>query len=228
MKADSLVQSLIPQDSTDNKFNEAFVKDCILAYSNTKRLAVDIGAEHGRHVDHMVERGFDEVWAFEPAPYNMKHLEEKQWPNVRLFKEAIGTADGMRLWMSPYSVGHTTNDEIRKKEWPGNTAWAFGQQFMDVPSMTLDQVWGTAHAAQKVIGLIKCDIEGGELVAFKHAEALLDMNRKWLWILLEVHQGVDLIALYRCLAKLEYKWYNDQLKRVTVLEAGRHYLVKAS
>lgn len=228
MIADTIVQNVSPPSS--DKFNEAFVKDCILDYPRDTRLAIDIGAEHGRHVEHMIERGFEHIWAFEPDPYNMTHLADKHWSNVRLFKEAVGTPDGMRLWMSPQTVGHTTNEEIARKEWPNNPAWKFGSsyQFLNVPSMTLDQVWGVAHAEQRTIGLIKCDIEGGELVAFQHAEALLDMNRKWLWVLLEVHQGVDLAALYRCLADAGYNWYDDQKNSVRELVAGRHYLVKGT
>lgn len=227
-KFTEFAKGLIPPLLTSDQFNEAFVKDVILKYPGTKRLAIDIGAEHGRHVEHMVEHGFKDIWAFEPAPYNMKHLEDKHWPNVRLFKEAVGTPYGMRLWLSPWTVGHTTNEEIAGKVWPDNPGWKFGGEFIDVPSMTMDQVWGTAHAEQKQIGLIKCDIEGGELTAFKHAEALLEDNRKWLVIVLEVHRGVDLKALFNCLAVCGYNWYDDKFKRVHELAAGRHYMVTAS
>lgn len=225
--ADQIRQlNFVPVD----KFDEDFVKRCIFAYPDKSRLAIDLGAEHGRHTEHMFDAGFKHIQSYEPAPYNMKILHEtrdqRHWNNVDLFECAVGVDGFARLWMSPWTVGHTTNTEIAKGYWPGNPGWKFGGQFMDVRSVSLDQIWVDVSGWQTV-GLIKCDIEGGELVAFQNAAKLLQDNRNWLWIIMEVHRGIDLEALYLCLNQAGYYWHDNQGHLVDKLTAGRHYLVRA-
>lgn len=153
---------------------------------------IDAGANIGEHTIPAAQR-FQHVYAVEPHDETFKKL-----CNVTANLDNVTPV-------------------YRAIEYPGPLS-QYLTEFYD--PITFDELWEMIKGKGQTVGLIKCDIEGAEDNAWDNATQLLDDNRDWLWIILELHYGVTMHRLYDLFVDHGYHWSSGDLHH-----AG-HYLIK--
>jgi len=174
-------------------------------------VAFDIGANHGQYTKLLSER-FKHVYAFEPAPDNIKIAKNNLTSNIILVERAISNTTGTcKLYLSEGSTGHSISEKIIiHPSWLLNS-----ERFLVVPCITIDDF---CEQRGCVPSFIKMDIEGGEAFVWEGAVKTLQDNK--ISIVLEAHRGVDVPKLEKFFANLGYtikaekysnEWFNRQL-----------------
>ncbi|MBA3563131.1 MAG: FkbM family methyltransferase [Gammaproteobacteria bacterium] len=133
----------------------------------------DIGANIGWYslvLNRMAPEGAD-IYAFEPEPENFALLVENLARNkahkVHPIRKGISDREEVRkLHLCP------KGNRGRHSLLPINEGRA-----IDVPVVPLDTFWAGQHLGERVLRLIKIDVEGYEYVAFKGAGAALGRCR---------------------------------------------------
>lgn len=199
--------------------SEAFVKDFINALPvDEEKCAMDIGANHGIYTNLMAEK-FKHVYAFEPQADNIETLTKNVGNNtkVTIDRRAVAATDGqdITLYISNNKGGHSISSKVGTSK-----RWGHGKKDnATVKSITLD-----TFTADKQIGFIKCDIEGGEDIIFHHARKLL--TEQGPVIILETHDTVNFEMLYNLFVSCGYKCYDHKKQEVKTMDKNAHYLLK--
>jgi FkbM family methyltransferase len=129
---------------------------------------IDIGANHGLYSFHLSKLvgPSGQVHAFEPMPPNAAMLQRTvgRCGNVTLYRMGVGECNGSARFVMP-TVNHVPM-----------TGWAYRAEkdaglAFTCPIVSLDSV------IQGGASFIKCDIEGGELLAFRGATRLIERYR---------------------------------------------------
>jgi FkbM family methyltransferase len=144
---------------------------------------LDIGANIGWHALRLAKRRPDaRVFAFEPVPATYEYLQRNVAANqlggrISTYNYALSERSGATtLFISPT---HGTNASL------ANVANAADVQEITCVSMTIDQ-W--VENTGIIPDLIKCDVEGAELMTFRggyrtlsknHPAILSELLRKW-------------------------------------------------
>lgn len=189
-------------------------------------LALDVGANHGIYTDLLAGK-FEEVFAFEPDPNNMKVLLERSHAsNVLYMESAIGDKDGemVKLYRSDDPGGSSTNEES-----PRFGGWGHRwDNYIWVPTITFDALWhdiqGIYLKPSPLIRFIKCDVEGAEDYIFEHGQKMLKQNN--MQIVLECHQPVNFVRLYDLFTSCGYQVFNTVGDRVRAFRRDAHFLVR--
>lgn len=145
------------------------------------KIVFDVGAAIGRTVARYLELfPHATVYAFEPAPANVKRFKERLpglhgHERVQLIPAAVLDKDGnvpFNLYESPdhHSIFRSTEAFRARKQKPGRII-----KTISVPAMTLD----TFCYGQKMgrIGVLKIDTEGAERAVLRGARRLLTEGR---------------------------------------------------
>jgi len=124
-------------------------------------IAIDCGANVGKFTEMMARTGA-KVHAFEPDPYCVDVLREKfkDWPNVVLHAEAVGTEEAeVKLFRS---IGFSDNP--RRLSTSSSLFSEKRNRDKEAP-VTVNQVDLGAFISDlpKSVSLLKMDIEGGEV-----------------------------------------------------------------
>lgn len=167
---DTLRQSVLPY--WIGKYEPAVVRvlsDC-LAQLGPQASVVDIGANIGFYTiiaaAALGARGQGTVHSFEPDPKVYRELEQNialnGFTNVRLNQQGVGDVTSeMTLYVNPNAI---TYSSLRRTQ-------EFLTDELCILVTTLDEYAHTQHIAK--IGLIKLDVEGGELLVLKGAAKVL-------------------------------------------------------
>lgn len=117
-------------------------------YVTDFRIAIDGGAHEGV-ITSLIKDKFERVYAFEPGPLPLLKLRERtvSWSNVVLHEAALGSRAGM-VWFG------NDGKKIRGRSW-----FADAERTGDTVMMRIDDL------GLPTLGLLKLDIEGGELAA---------------------------------------------------------------
>lgn len=120
------------------------------------RIAIDAGAHEGTILS-LIRQKFERVHAFEPGPLPLPILRERcaGWDNVVLHEAALGSCAGL-VWFG------NDGKKVRSRSW-----FADPQRDGDTVMMRIDDLGLPA------CGLIKLDIEGGELAALIGGKATI-------------------------------------------------------
>jgi FkbM family methyltransferase len=148
--------------------------------------ALDIGANFGLYTYHLSRAvgASGRVYAFEPVPFTTKTfrliMRLLSLRNVELTDKGCGDVNGRVTFRVPVqafgamSVGLThlaTRDDDRAGK-ETQVRWARTRE-IECDVVALDDFL----AAPGVVSLIKCDIEGGELLALRGARRIIDRHR---------------------------------------------------
>lgn len=160
------------------------------------QLVIDVGANVG-HVSLLTADrvGPENLVAFEPAPAAYARLVENwtlnRWRTDKLFQEAVGARSG-RAYIRNVTAPLPTNtlSDIR-----------YTKDCVEVNVVALDDV--PALWQHKSVGLLKIDVEGGELGVFRGGQALLGEARPSL-IMFESLSGKLDPAIGELLRSLDY------------------------
>jgi FkbM family methyltransferase len=133
----------------------------------------DIGANIGWYslvLDRLAPKGAD-IYAFEPEPENFDLLVENVRRNaagkVHPVRKGLSDREGvLKLHLCP------RGNRGRHSLLPINEGGA-----IDVPVVPLDTFWAEQHLGDRVLRLLKIDVEGYEYVAFNGAGAALSRCR---------------------------------------------------
>lgn len=156
-------------------------------FSSQARTVLDIGANIGWfsvQLGRVLARGGGRLIAFEPLPPTFERLSRNVELNdlsgvVVLVNAALGEAPDTACFYVPVGTGSVAAS--RRKLYPSDEHVSF-----DCSIKTLDQV--VEEESLKNVDLIKCDVEGAEILALRGgAETLathrpvvvLEMLRKW-------------------------------------------------
>lgn len=133
----------------------------------------DVGANIGWYslvLDRMAPDGAD-IYAFEPEPRNFALLEENLARNdakkVHAFCKGVSDREEMRK-LHLYGKGNYGRHSLL----PINDGGS-----IDVPVVPLDTFWAEQHLGDRVLRLLKIDVEGYEYIALKGAGAALGRCR---------------------------------------------------
>ena len=135
----------------------------------------------------LLRAGDADVVGFEPNPEALAKLNETKGPNETYLPHAIG--DGRRQMLhicaAPGMTSLLRPDPEVLSRFHGFPAWGRVTDAMTVDTVRLDDVAETAGAQ-----FLKIDIQGGELMAMRHAEARLHD-------ILVIQTEVEFLPLYR-------------------------------
>jgi FkbM family methyltransferase len=142
----------------DAQYDPGFVAYLGLIFDPT-RITIDVGANIGKLTKFIADRSKEIVLSFEPSPQNFAALTEnvKGMNNVFVFREAIGNRNGEMPFVGDGTPTGHLSDSGRGIS-------------ITVHVATLD----TIVPANSDIGLIKIDVEGGELNVILGALNLID------------------------------------------------------
>lgn len=197
--------------------NEEFVKRVINKLPESDNIALDIGAWHGEY-SIMLAKKHRHVYAFEPFPENIDPLYEhiKDVPNISIVKKAISSHSGVtKLYPCPNNTGGNTISELiaERDDW-GHSL----DNFVEVKCITIDD-----FVNKNKVATIKMDIEGAEnFVWFGAVETL---KKQKLYIIMEVHQGVDCKALYEFFKSRGFTIVGENRSEVEFMEQDKHYFL---
>jgi len=198
-------------------FNEKFVLECITNLEPSDKVAIDIGANHGKYTA-LIAAKYKKVYAVEPHPDNAKILREvvKDLPNVEVVEKAFSLYDApIRLYVcAPNPGGHSINSLAPQKEIWGHSF----NNYVTVDGVTLD-----TFCADKDVGFIKCDIEGGEEFIFDAADTVL--QKPDIKIILETHMTMNPEKLFKKFTDLGLKFFDDQHRQVSSIIRDAHYWI---
>jgi FkbM family methyltransferase len=168
-------------------------------------IAVDVGAAIGSYT-WILSRKSNEVFAFEPGHQHGLYLNRLvAGTNITLVRAAVGAASGT---LSIYTPG---SDDIARQaatlsiknpviECPGTTS-----EPVDVVS--LDEFFAGKIGPGRTIDLIKVDIEGYELEAFKGARGVLAQHRPLLICEIEKRHNADFELVFDLLSSIGYRCF---------------------
>ena len=158
-------------------------------------LFIDVGANWG-YYSFLLHRNFNEIIAFEPHPDNIAIINGvKQiggYNNIKVLPMALVDKSGRaRLFIGQHAGGHSLLDSSRLIR---------DESFILVPTTTL-----TTFLGNKVVDLIKVDVEGAEWLVLKGAEKVIKNIKSWV---IEVHDPHRLNEMEKLLQSHGYqtKW----------------------
>lgn len=208
--------------------SEEFMKDVIEAYPypGTGKVAIDLGANKGDYTELLLKK-FDKVYAVEPFPENIKHLEDRFFTEIKdnrviIVPKAISHKNGKAKL---YTNGKDTEGSL-SKIFAQSGAWNYNpSNFIEVETVTLDSLF---YNELPNIGFIKIDVEGAEHTIFRSADFLLTNLDDKCWMVLEAHLLVDWDDLNEIFYMYNYKFMEDGFKEVHEMGPGTHYLIHKS
>ncbi|MEK7114797.1 MAG: FkbM family methyltransferase [Patescibacteria group bacterium] len=150
--------------------------------------AIDVGANIGLMTLFMARAvgPAGRVFAFEPAPENLKllqkNIEANGYKNVIVTSAAVSDHVGiLKLFLSDFNPGdhRIYNPEERVKDWQKNDAVydklvGGKRQAIDVPAVSLDEF---LKDYKKPVNFIKMDVQGAEGGALKGMMGILEKNK---------------------------------------------------
>jgi FkbM family methyltransferase len=121
---------------------------------------------------------------------------------VTVFDKAIGPKHGtVKLYMSSLNVGrHTINEDHWKHH---GQSWGYSDKFEEVESLTIDEI-----SANKSIGSIVCDIEGGEALIFSGGRRTLRDND--IDAIIELHHDINFWPMINIFKDFGYNIYSEK------------------
>ena len=157
-----------------NKVHEKVTTNIIKQILNENETYLDLGANIGYFslLASKIVGPNGKVFAFEPEPRNFKFLTINRGLNnysqLTLVNKAASNIDGRTsLYICPYDTGHHTinqNDGI--KSYTTNIDYQPEKiSSLEIETVTIDKFLGTNGVTK--VDLIKMDVEGAELLAFK-------------------------------------------------------------
>lgn len=199
-------------------YDEDLVAQQINSIPNREGVALDIGANRGIYTRRIAPK-FEKVYAFEPHPDNIKHLQERtiQFDNVEIIQGVISDVDGPAKLYNCIANhgGHTLSKAVMEKAIWGHSP----DDFLEVVGTTLD-----TFCKDKKVSFMKVDVEAAEDRIFNSAIETLKNNK--LDMIVEVHQFVDYARLYKFFADLGFKVYDiDGVGRPETFIADQHYIL---
>lgn len=137
-------------------------------------LFIDIGASLG-YYSFLLHNKFKEIIAFEPHPDNIAIINDvirlDGYRNIKVLGMAVGDKNGQaKLFVGQHSGGHSLLRHTRLIK---------DGSFIVVPIITLATFLGN-----KIVDLIKVDVEGAEWMVLKGAEPVMQNINSWI---IEVH-----------------------------------------
>ena len=155
-------------------------------------LFIDIGASWG-YYSFLLHNNFKEIIAFEPHPNNIAIIngvkQMGRYSNVKVLGKAVGDKNGQAtLFIGQHSGGHSLLYDSRLIK---------DDSFITVPTVTLTKFLG-----DKVVDLIKVDVEGAEWMVLKGAERVMQNIKSWV---IEVHNLDRLNEMEKLLQSHGYK-----------------------
>jgi len=120
---------------------------------------------------------------------------------VTVFENAIGPKHGtVKLYTSSLNVGrHTINEDHWKHH---GQSWGYSDKFEEVESLTIDEI-----SANKPIGNIVCDIEGGEALIFSGGKTTLKDND--IDAIIELHHDINFWPMVNIFKDFGYSIYTE-------------------
>jgi FkbM family methyltransferase len=206
-------------------YNENFVKIFIESLPKTNETAFDIGACMGTYTRLLAQK-FDQVFAFEACPAtNANYLvpSVKNYPNVRVINTAISNKTGRtRLFTTSFTDGAGKGGNSISNRIVNTGKWGHSQShYTEIDSVTIDKFVQFRKISN--LGFIKMDIEGAENFAWNGAIETLKTNK--LNIILEVHMEVDYQELHQFFRDLDYKIFDDMMRKAKNFFPDSHYLI---
>lgn len=197
--------------------NEDFVKRVINKLPLSEHIALDIGAWHGEY-SLLLAKKHRHVYAFEPFPENVDALYEnvKDILNISIVTKAVNSQTGpIKLYPCPSNTGGNTISELiaERDDW-GHSL----DNFIEVDGISIDD-----FVNKNKVSTIKMDIEGAENFAWLGAVNTLKHNK--LYIILEIHQGVDCKALFEFFKKRNFTVIGENRMEVDHFENDKHYFL---
>jgi len=199
--------------------DEAFVRKILANYRvhDPERVALDVGSHWGEYWELMTK--YYPVHAFEPFPPNFNNLCKRIYSGgetfehpVHLVSKAVTDVDGSApLFVCGDTMGSM---DVGALNYAGRTR----ANSVIVPTVKIDTYVEEVGCG---VGLIKVDVEGGELEVFRGAEATLARDRPDL--IVETHLSVDIDALTDLLTKHGYDFLDEHGERVTRMSKDVHY-----
>ena len=120
---------------------------------------------------------------------------------VHVIDKAIGPESGtIKLYMSSLNVGrHTINEDHWKKQ---GTSWGYSNHFNLCKCVTIDEICNGLS-----VGMIVCDIEGGEALIFEGGKETLENNE--IDVIIELHDDIDFRPMTKIFKELDYSIYTE-------------------
>ena len=145
--------------------------------------ALDVGANYGLYSYHLSRLGGVGVYAFEPVPFTFRTLSVVarllRFRGVELVEKGCSDRGGQITFTVPVQASGAVaagqayiggrDDERAGRE--GQVRWA-GTRDVTAEVVALDEFL----PAVERLSLVKCDIEGAELLAFRGAERMIDRH----------------------------------------------------
>ena len=122
---------------------------------------------------------------------------------VHVIDKAVGPESGtIKLYMSSTNVGrHTINEDHWEKQ-KTDAAWGYSNHFNLCECVTIDETCKSLK-----VGMILCDIEGGEALIFAGGRKTLRDND--IDVIVELHDEVDFRPMINIFKEFEYNIYTE-------------------
>jgi FkbM family methyltransferase len=172
---------------------------------------LDIGANHGSYTELMARKS-KKVYAFEPAPENIKVLKErmKDIPNVEIHEVALSDKTEKTKLMLHGNPGACSIHAILDGQQWHHTL----ENSVDVDAITLD-LWCQYNGITRVDG-IKIDVEAHEKEVIDGARETLKKYHPL--IALETHHTADLQGLGEILKECGYDTPEIEINKAYLLK----------
>jgi len=154
---------------------------------------IDVGASLG-YYSFPLHDNFKEIIAFEPHSDNVAVINgvkqtTSEYGNIKVFETAVSDVNGhTKLFSGRHSGGHSLLD---------SSSLVKDGSFRIVPTITLETFLG-----DKIVDLIKVDVEGAEWLVLKGAELVMQNINSWI---IEVHNITRLNEMEKLLKSYGYK-----------------------
>jgi FkbM family methyltransferase len=168
-------------------------------------IAVDVGAALGSYA-WILSRKSTQVFAFEPGSQHGRYLARLvSGSNITLVRAAVGAASGRVSIYTPGSdenARHSATLSINNPviQLPGTTNES-------VELVSLDGFFAGRISPGRAIDLIKVDIEGYELEAFKGARGLIEQYRPLLICEIEKRHNAECGLIFDLLRSIGYRCF---------------------
>lgn len=164
---------------------------------------LDVGANKGSYTIRMANKPSSKVYAFEPAPDNLKNLREtlKDKTNVEIHGVALSDHTGIdQLMLVGNPGGHSIEKVLEGKRWKHTSA-----NTIPVAVITLDE-WCDYNNITRIDG-IKIDVEAHEEAVLRGAKETLKKYHPL--VSLETHQTVNIDKIKELLSDCGYEVPED-------------------